>query len=148
MNMIHASKGNHNRRRLVRHLSNEDTIQEYFRDLKNKDVDRLLDLFTEDAIIYEPFSKPDHGKTVLVGKRTIESFLKVAMIANEGLRYEIEFEKPELGQDSHKDRVICYVTFERGGKTRAKFTFEFGSEQNYNANRQKKILALRIEFIT
>jgi len=148
MNMTHALKGNHNRRRLVRHLSNEDIIQEYFRGLKSKDVDRLLDLFTEDAIIYEPFSKPDHDKTVLVGKRTIEPFLRVAMMANDGLKYEIEFEKPELRQDSHNDRVICYVTFERGGKTRAKFTFEFGSEQNYNDYKQKKILALRIEFIT
>lgn len=129
-------------------LSNEDIVQEYFRGLKSKDVDRLLDLFTKDAIIYEPFSKLDHGKTVLIGKRTIESFLKVAIMANDGLKYEIEFEKPELRQDSHNDRVICYVTFERGGKTRAKFTFEFGSEQNYNAYKQKKILALRIEFIT
>jgi ketosteroid isomerase-like protein len=145
--MIDLSRGNDNKRRLVKQLSNDDIVEEYFRGLKNKDIDILLDLFTEDAIIHEPFSKLDRGRTVLRGKSTIESFLKVAMMASDGLKHEIEFEKPELRQDSHSDQVICYVTFERGGKTRARFTFELGSEQNYNAHRQKKILALRIEFI-
>lgn len=146
--MIPVSKDNDNKRGLVKRLSNENIVREYFRGLKNKDIDRLLDLFTEDAIIHEPFSKLDRGRTVLRGKSTIESFLKVAMMASDGLKHEIEFEKPELRQNSHNDQVICYVTFERGGKTRAKFTFELGSEQNYNARREKKILALRIEFIT
>jgi ketosteroid isomerase-like protein len=146
--MIHVSKGYDNKRGVVRQLSNEDIVREYFRGIKSKDINRLLDLFTEDAVIHEPFSKLDRGKTVLRGKSTIESFLKVATMASDGLKQEIEFEKPELRQDSHSDRVICYVTFERGGKTRARFTFELGSEQNHNPSKQKKILALRIEFIT
>jgi SnoaL-like domain len=146
--MITVSKGNDNKRGLVKQLSNEDIVREYFRGLKNKDIDRLLDLFTEDAIIHEPFSKLDRGRTVLRGKSTIVSFLKVAMMASDGLKYEIKFEKPEPRQDSHSNQVICYVTFERGGKARARFTFELGSEQNHNAHREKKILALRIEFIT
>jgi hypothetical protein len=70
------------------------------------------------------------------------------MMASDGLKYEIKFEKPEPRQDSHSDQVICYVTFERGGKARARFTFELASEQNHSAHRENKIVALRIEFIT
>lgn len=38
-------------------LDNEDLVYEYFRLTLRKDIHHLLDLFTEDAIIHEPFSK-------------------------------------------------------------------------------------------
>ena len=46
-------------------LDNEDLVYEYFRLILRKDIRHLLDLFTEDAIIHEPFSKPeDSGLTL------------------------------------------------------------------------------------
>jgi hypothetical protein len=44
--------------------------------------------FTEDTVIYEPFSKPEDipGKTTgLHGRQSIEPFLGVVVMANEGL---------------------------------------------------------------
>ncbi|MFY9869800.1 MAG: hypothetical protein WAK17_08800 [Candidatus Nitrosopolaris sp.] len=35
----------------------EDIIHEYFRLIRTKDIYSLLDLFMDDAIIYEPFSQ-------------------------------------------------------------------------------------------
>jgi ketosteroid isomerase-like protein len=37
-------------------FSDREIIYEYFRLVKNKDINRLLDLFADDGIVYEPFS--------------------------------------------------------------------------------------------
>jgi len=108
---------------------------------------RLLDLFADDAVIDEPFSKSEAGKGGLQGKSAIEPFLNVAMMVNDGLREEIELEKSKLRSDNGIKRVIAYVTFERGGKVKARFTFELSSEENYNSQKQKKIQSLRIQFV-
>ena len=50
----------------------------------------LLDLFAYDAVVYEPFSKLAGG---LRGRSAIESFLKVAIMANDALKHEIIIEK-------------------------------------------------------
>lgn len=144
--MIDVLKNGYGKRGRVKQLDDEEIVQEYFRGIKSKDINRLLDLFTDDATIHEPFSKLEPGTTALKGKSTIESFLKVAMMASDGLKYEIEFEKPEPRQGSHITEVTSYVTFERGGKARARFTFELSSEQNHDA--QKKIQSLHIDFIS
>ena len=50
--------------------------------------------------------------------------------------------------DDDTNQVTAYVTFERGGKLHAKFTFELGSEENCNAlQKQKKIKSLDIQFV-
>jgi hypothetical protein len=54
------------------------------------------------------------------------------MMASAGLREEVEIEKSKLRRDNDINQVIAYVTFERGGKLQAKFTFELSSEENYN----------------
>ena len=105
---------------------------------------RLLDLFADDALIDEPFSKSEAGKGGLQGKSAIEPFLNVAIMVNAGLREEIEIEK---SSDNGIKKVIAYVTFERGGKVKARFTFELTSEENYNSQKQKKIQSLRIQFV-
>jgi hypothetical protein len=108
----------------------------------------LLDLFVDDAIIHEPFSKSEDGKGRLQGKNAIEYFLRVAMMASAGLREEVEIEKPKLSRDNDINQVIAYVTFERGGKLRGKFTFELSSEENSNSlQKQKKIKSLDIQFV-
>jgi hypothetical protein len=108
---------------------------------------RLLDLFTDDAAIYEPFSKLENGKRGLQGKSVIEPFLKVAMMANAGLKEEIEIEKSRLRRDNRINQVTAYVTFERGGKLKARFTFVLSSEENYNSQKQKKIHSLHLQFV-
>jgi hypothetical protein len=145
--MAHVSKSSHNKRRRVKPLTDEDIVHEYFRLIKTKDVYRLLDLFADDALIDEPFSKSEAGKGGLHGKSAIEPFLNVAIMVNAGLREEIEIEKSKPRSDNGIKRVIAYVTFERGGKVKARFTFELTSEENYNSQKQKKIQSLRIQFV-
>jgi hypothetical protein len=69
------------------------------------------------------------------------------MMANDGLKVDIEVEKSKLRRDNDINKVIAYVTFERGGKVKAGFTFELTSEENYNSQKQKKIQSLRIQFV-
>jgi hypothetical protein len=112
--MAHVSKSGHNKMRRVKPLTDEDIVHEYFRLIKTKDMYRLLDLFADDAVIDEPFSKSEASKGGLQGKIAIEPFLNVAMMVNAGLREEIEIEKSKLTSDNGIKRVIAYVTFERG----------------------------------
>ena len=145
--MAHVSKSSHNKGGRVKPLTDEDIVHEYFRLIKTKDAYRLLDLFADDALIDEPFSKPEAGKGGLQGKSAIEPFLNVAIMVNAGLREEIEIEKSKPRNDNGIKKVIAYVTFERGGKVKARFTFELTSEENYNSQKQKKIQSLRIQFV-
>ncbi|MFY9797035.1 MAG: nuclear transport factor 2 family protein [Candidatus Nitrosopolaris sp.] len=146
--MAHVSKSGHNKAGRVKPLTDEDIVHGYFRLIKTKDMYGLLDLFTDDAIIHEPFSKSEDGKGRLQGKNAIEYFLRVAMMASAGLREEVEIEKSKLRRDNDINQVIAYVTFERGGKLQAKFTFELSSEENYNSlQKQKKIKSLDIQFV-
>jgi ketosteroid isomerase-like protein len=145
--MAQVSKSGHNKRERVKPLTDEDIVHEYFRLINTKDMYRLLDLFADDAVIYEPFSKSEAGKGGLRGKSAIEPFLNVAMTVSDGLREEIEIEKSKLRSDNGIKSVIAYVTFERGGKVKARFTFELSSEENYNSQKQGKIQSLRIQFV-
>jgi ketosteroid isomerase-like protein len=80
--------------------------------IKNKGINRVLSLFTDDAIIYEPFSNAHGG---LQGKDAIKCFLEISIMANEGMRHEIEFVKAQSESNNKKDnQVKALVTFERG----------------------------------
>lgn len=118
-------------------MPTEDTVSEYFKRMAQKDVDGLLNLFTDDAVIYEPFSKSDGLK----GRSQIEPFLRVATMANEALQHSIVIEKKQ-----NKGSVItALVTFERGDKVKGRFTFEFSSVDS--ESNKRKIKALHIQFI-
>jgi hypothetical protein len=146
--MDKISNSNLNKRGRIKPPFDEDIVYEYFRLIRTKDIYRLLDLFVDDAIIREPFSKSEDSKGGLQGKNAIEYFLRVAMMASAGLREEVEIEKPKLRRGNDTNQVIAYVTFERGGKLRGKFTFELGSEENCNSlQKQKKIKSLDIQFV-
>jgi hypothetical protein len=155
--------------------NNNGIIHEYFRFLKNNDIDKLLDLFSDDAVIYEPFSNISEG---LRGKNAIKPFLEVAMMANDGLQYEIEFQKLSNGINSYNnndnnnnidnksnnndnctktgnDFITALVTFEKGGSIQARFTFELEHSANNNNNNNesaglretRKIKSLHIQFL-
>ena len=53
-------------------LVNKSIVYEYFRLIKNKDIDGLLSLFADDAEVREPFSNIIGG---LQGKAAIRPFL-------------------------------------------------------------------------
>ena len=120
-------------------------VYEYFRLLKNKDINRLLNLFADDAIIHEPISNIDGG---LKGKSAIKPFLEVAMMAYERMQHEIEFEKSIANKNDAKNQVTALVTFEKGGRVRARYNFELSTESDSDLNCQgKKIQTFRMEFI-
>ena len=116
-------------------LSGNDIIIEYFKCIDNKDVDGALELFDYDAVVHEPFSNVGDG---LRGRRAIEPFIRVAMMASSNFKRIIEIEK-ETGK---KNKIIALVTFEKGDKTKGKFIFEFIG----NSSSQKKIKSLHIKF--
>ncbi len=113
-------------------LVHGDTVYEYFRLIKNKDINRLLDLFVDDAIIYEPFSNIDGG---LRGKSAIKPFLEVALMANDGLQHRIEIEQQQQRNADNKNQVTALVTFERGGIVQARFTFQLEEAIEHSMNK-------------
>ena len=113
-------------------------IKEYFNRIKSKDLDGLLDLFSDDAVIHEPFSRT----TSLVGKTEIRPFLKSVIMANEGLQYEINIERQKTNQ---LDNLVALVMFRKGKAINSRFTFSF--ENYYGANSNGKIKSLLIEFV-
>ena len=124
-------------------LTGQETVHRYFDLITKKDVDGILDLFTEDdPVVYEPFSNEKEG---LRGKDAIESFLKIALMANAGLKREIKFEN---GSDYG---TTALVTFERGTTLRGRFTFSFVKETRESKKKDddqvRRIKSLRIRFL-
>lgn len=117
-------------------FTDEQIVTRYFRCIDTKDLDGILELFTYDAEIYEPFSNITGG---LKGRSSIEPFLKVAMMANNNLRRTINFEK----KPNKPNSITALVKFEKGEKVKSKFTFKFQEDEVHG----KKIKSLRIEFL-
>jgi hypothetical protein len=116
-------------------LTGEEIVARFFKCIDSKDVDGILDLFDYDAVVYEPFSNVSGG---LKGKSSIESFLKVAMMANSSLQRTVKFKNT-----SKPNNIKALITFEKGGKVKSIFTFEFEEHETI----EKKIKLLRIEIL-
>jgi hypothetical protein len=119
-------------------LSNEQMVNEYFRLISKNDVRGLSQLFSDDAVVYEPFSNIHGG---LQSKTAIENFFKVSIMANEGLKKTISFE------DNKEDSITAIVIFERVGRIKGKFAFHFVIESIHGYFERKKIKSLKIQFI-
>jgi ketosteroid isomerase-like protein len=121
-------------------------VLKYFRLIDEKDMPSLLNLFTEDCTIYEPFSRdfPSNegkGKKPLKGTNEIESFFHVVMMASDGLKHEIEFvyspiEHTRQNGDSVTTRsssvvsaLATFYRYEGGDKLKQKLVFNIVSEQ-------------------
>jgi ketosteroid isomerase-like protein len=111
----------------------KELVLEYFDRMSKRDLDGLLALFAQDATLYEPFSS-ENG---LHGLSEIESFLRVAMMASDGLHREMTFAAQKKG-----DETVANVTFSRGGAIRSRFTFRTAIEEG-----ARKIKSLKIEFL-
>jgi hypothetical protein len=114
---------------------NEIIVQEYFKRIKSGDIKELLELFSDDSVIHEPFSR----SKCLLGKTEIEPFLKSVIMANEGIQYEIKIQKEK---ENHKNSVVALVTFRRQHMIMSKFTFGLENTDDF-----KLIKSLQIEFI-
>lgn len=112
----------------------EDLVFQFFKCIEKKDVQSALGLFDDDAVVYEPFSMVGS----LHGISNIEPFLKVAVMANSNMRRKIVMDRSL----SESGRVSALVTFERGDKTKGRFTFEFGPQDGA----MQKIKSLHIRF--
>lgn len=117
---------------------NEIIVKEYFNRIKSKDIEGLLELFSDDAVIYEPFSKAKR----LLGKNEIKSFLKSVIMANDGLQYEINIVG---GKDNRENNLVAHVIFRRGHAINSKFTFSVENTRDYDL--YGKIKSLLIEFM-
>jgi ketosteroid isomerase-like protein len=113
--------------------SKEQIVYRYFRLISRRDFQGLLELFDENAIINEPFSKETKG---LYGKTDIENFLKVVVMANADLiTRTIEF------KNISEDSITALVVYERGNAINGQFTFNFELTES-----GRKIKRLRISF--
>ena len=116
----------------------ESIVKEYFSRIKSRDIDGLLDLFSDDAVVKEPFSRAKS----LLGKTEIRSFLNSVIMLNEGLQYEINIKRQKANP---MDDFVAYVIFRKGHAINSRFTFSFNDVDRTNTN--GKIKSLLIEFL-
>lgn len=119
-------------------ISQSELVLDYFQRVRSSDITGLMNLFSEDSVIYEPFSK----SKCLIGKSEIEPFLRTVIMANKGMQYELEIEKS--GQSTDENMVIVLVRFNKVGSIASKFRFEFQPKDESNS---LKIKTMHIEFI-
>jgi hypothetical protein len=119
----------------------KNTVYSYFRAIKEKNIDNLIDMFEDDAVIQEPFSK----EAQLQDKRTFRSFFQIACMANEDLEHDLFFED---ATDDNGISVLCI--FQRGGTVCARFNFRFGPSTRMNAKGiiERRIAKLQIQFLS
>jgi ketosteroid isomerase-like protein len=118
--------------------SHESVIRQYFRRVAAGDLHGLLDLFSGDCVIHEPFSTSKY----LTGKIEIEPFLRSAIMANQAVQYEIKFEKER--RKAGRNMMVAVVVFHKENEIKAKFTFEF---ENVGEGEFGRIKILKIEFV-
>ena len=116
--------------------TNQKLVFECFKLASQNKIEELLELFADDVIIYEPFSKKEEG---LHGKPAVRSYLNMMTLASDdSLHYNISIE-----EDSN-DKIVALVVFEKGDKITAKFAFEMTPSKD---NKNKKIRVVRVEFL-
>jgi hypothetical protein len=116
----------------------EFVVREYFRRIRSGDVQRTLSLFSDNAVVHEPFSKSKY----LSGKSEIEPFLNSVVMANQGLDYGLKIEKDNQGDNTV---VIADVIFRKENTIRCMITFQL---ENTKADSSvRTIKRMDIEFI-
>jgi hypothetical protein len=129
-----------NRDRIL--LDNEDLVYDYFRLTLRKDIRHVLDLFTEDAIIHEPFSKPE------------DSGLKVNTIIMITTRLYDLLHRPYSYEKSRIEWIDCYhnknhvtCTFRSEQEIMIQFIFKFcydSKDKSYSNNRRINFLCIQL----
>jgi hypothetical protein len=118
--------------------SEEFVVRDYFRRIRSGDVQGTLNLFSDNAVVHEPFSKSKY----LSGKSEIEPFLNSVVMANQGLDYGLKIEKDNQGDNT---ALIADVIFRKENTIRCRITFEL---ENTKADKSVRTIKLMvIEFI-
>jgi hypothetical protein len=118
--------------------TNQKLVFECFKLASQNKIEELLELFADDVIIYEPFSKKEEG---LHGKPTVRSFLNMMTLASDdSLRYDIF----SIEEYNNNNKIVALVVFEKDDKITAKFAFEMTPGED---NKDKKIRVVRVEFL-
>jgi hypothetical protein len=116
----------------------EFVVREYFKRIKSGDVQGTLSLFSDNAVVHEPFSKSKY----LSGKLEIEPFLSSVVMANQGLEYSLKIEKDNQGDNT---AVIADVIFRKENTIRCMITFQL---ENTRADKSVRTIKLMdIQFI-
>lgn len=118
------------------HETNEQLVMEYFKRISLNDIDGLLKLFSNNATIFQPFSK-----SAIVGKSQIEPFLKTVLMANNGMQTEVRIER-NRGDNT---QLTVFVTFLKSAILKGKFTFKVVNTKN--SHLVGRIKSLKIEFV-
>ena len=122
-------------------LPSKNTVYSYFRAIKENDIDNLIDMFEDDAVIQEPFSK----EAQLQDKRNFRSFFQIVCMANEELEHDLFFEDEP---DDNGISVLC--TFQEGETVCVRFSFRFSPSSRMNAKGmiERRIAKLQIQFLS
>ena len=118
--------------------SHEWIVEEYFKRIRAGDLTGILDLFSYDCVVYEPFS----NSKILTGKTEIQSFLRINIMAVQDMNYEIKLDKESQKED--KKQVVAIVSFLKEHELKGKFSFHFEDL----VGKSSRIKALRIEFLS
>jgi hypothetical protein len=102
-------------------LDNEDTLLEFASLLLHGRIDRVISLFTEEAIVTEPFSK---FKT-LHGKAQIQDFLKVARSLMKGMQCKIRISH---NLQLYQRQITAFFIFSSGHSEAIQIKIKFASE--------------------
>jgi len=130
---LHVIKPNRDRIR----LDNEDLVYDYFRLTLRKDIRHVLDLFTEDVIIHEPFSKPEDSGL------KVNTIIMITMRLYDLLQCPYPYGKSRIEWIDcyhNKDHVTCL--FRSGQKIIIRSIFKFG----YDGKDQFDSINRRINF--
>ena len=123
-------------------LDNEDLVYDYFRLILRKDIRHLLDLFTEDAIIHEPFSKSEDSGL------TLNTLIMTTMRMYDLLHCPPSYEKSRIQWIDcyhNKNHVTC--TFRAGQEIIIRFIFKFGydsKDKSHSNNRRINFLHIQL----
>jgi ketosteroid isomerase-like protein len=119
-------------------ISHEWLVRQYFNRVRSGDLHGLLDLFSDNCVIHEPFS----CSKFLTGKIEIEPFFRSAIMANQGVQYEIKIEKER--RKTVGNSMVAVVVFRKENEIKGKFTFDF---KDVGEGEVEGIKSLKIEFI-
>ena len=126
---------------------NIQTIENFFKYVKMNDYYSIMELFSRDAIVYEPFSK-ENG---ISGKENLISFFKIMCRASGGLNQDLCYQN--ISNKNDNNFVVSVIsTYTKGDSINARFTFHFQlNRSNKNNNKENlnnsPIKTLNIEFL-
>jgi len=131
---LHVIKPNRDRIR----LDNEDLVWDFFRLTLRQDIRHVLDLFTEDAIIHEPFSKLENSEL------KVNTIIIITMRLYDLLHCPYSSRIEWIDCYRNKNDIRC--TFRSEQEIMIQFLFKFGydsRDKSHSKNRRINFLHIQ-----